>query len=72
MRPQNIAVTSTERCRSGAYSELSVTAMGIAPPSPMPVTKRSAASVVSELASTQLRQAAPNRPTLTSRIVLRP
>ena len=40
VKPQNITVTRNERLRSGQYSEVSVIAIGMAPPRPRPVTKR--------------------------------
>ena len=46
VKPQNINVTSDDRRRFGQYSDVSVMAVGMAPPSPRPVRKRSAISVV--------------------------
>ena len=39
-KPQNIALVSVARRRSGQYSLIKVTALGIAAPRPRPVTKR--------------------------------
>ncbi len=48
VKPQNIAVTISARCRRGQYSEVRVIALGIAPPRPRPVKKRSRARVSTE------------------------
>ncbi len=72
MKPQNIVVTRNERRLSGQYSEVSVIALGIAPPSPRPVMKRSAISSHNESDQADTRLATPKNSTLKTSTVLRP
>ena len=46
VNPQSINVTRNDLCFSGQYSEVSVIAFGMAPPSPSPVRNRSAIRIV--------------------------
>ena len=63
MKPQNISVTSDD-CRGvGQYSEVSVIAVGIAPPRPRPVTKRSQVSDVMPGLNADTTLAAPKHST---------
>ncbi|MDR8957441.1 hypothetical protein FEP76_05970 [Burkholderia multivorans] len=72
MKPQNIVVTSSERRRAGQYSDVSVIAFGIAPPSPSPVTKRHAISSVTPPALADAALATPKHATQASSSRLRP
>ncbi len=72
MKPQNIVVTSSERRRAGQYSDVSVIAFGIAPPSPSPVTKRHTISSVRLPALADAALAMPKHATHASSRRLRP
>ena len=72
MKPQNIVVTSSERRRDGQYSDVSVIAFGIAPPSPRPVTKRHAISSCRPPAPADAALAMPKHATHASSSRLRP
>src|SRR3712207_5455212 len=72
VKPQNIVVTRNDRLRSGQYSEVRVIAFGMAPPSPRPVTKRSAVSVSIDVAKAEARLATPKNRVEKTRTPLRP
>ncbi len=71
-KPQNIALVSVARSRSGQYSLISVTALGMAAPRPRPVSKRSAVSCSSDCANDEARQAMPKTSTAATSSILRP
>ncbi len=71
-KPQNIALVRVARRRSGQYSLISVTALGIAAPRPRPVRKRSVVSWPSEAENDEARQARPNTSTAATSNFLRP
>jgi hypothetical protein len=72
VKPQNISVTSDARRAAGAYSDANVMLVGIAPPRPRPVTKRSAISARRPPLSDAATLAAPNTAIDATRSVLRP
>src|SRR5213592_3510865 len=72
VNPQNIVVTRNERRGAGQYSEVSVTALGMAPPSPSPVRKRRNTSHQIDVACDDTRLATPKNSTQVSRTLLRP
>ncbi|MNH10280.1 hypothetical protein D3C79_697540 [compost metagenome] len=51
-KPQAARVTIRVRKRGGAYSDISAMALGIAPPMPIPQTKRASIRLLRELAKT--------------------
>jgi hypothetical protein len=71
-KPQNIALTITPRARAGEYSAIKVTALGIAAPSPSPVSRRSTVSEATDDANTEARLQTPKQATDTDNTVLRP
>jgi hypothetical protein len=72
VNPQNISVTRKERRPSGQYSEVRVTALGIAPPRPTPVMNRRTISTVMLGLKAESRLAAPKNTTEKMRIAFRP
>ncbi len=52
-------VMAVERTRSGKYSPVSATALGMAPPTPMPVRKRKAMSIPMPVELTVRKVSAP-------------
>ena len=72
VKPQNIIVTSDARRAAGQYSAESVRLVGIAPPSPTPVTNRSQVSVSRSLLSDDASVASPKTIIDATSIALRP
>ena len=72
MKPQNISVVRNDRRFSGQNSEVSVIALGIAPPRPMPVRKRRMVSSVIEVDQADARLAPPKKITVRTSAYLRP
>src|SRR3954453_7948234 len=72
VKPQNMRVTRNERLRSGLYSEVSVIAIGMAPPSPRPVRKRQTASISTFVAQAEAILARPKPKVEKIRTALRP
>ena len=72
VKPQNISVTSDARLDAGQYSEARVMVVGMAPPRPRPVTKRSQVSVQRSPLSDDARLASPNTTIEATSIALRP
>jgi hypothetical protein len=70
-KPQNMALVSTRRA-AGLYSLVSVTALGMAAPSPRPVRKRRMVSSCRLPAKAEPMHAAPMTSTDSSRILRRP
>ena len=71
-KPQNMPLVSVARRPSGQYSLIKVTALGIAAPSPRPVTKRHITSWVRLPENAEARQATPKMSTEPIRNALRP
>ena len=71
-KPQNIALVSIERFCLGQYSEVMVTALGMAAPRPRPVMKRQMVSGSSEAARAATRLATPMKMAATISTSLRP
>jgi hypothetical protein len=71
-KPQNMALVSVARRWSGQYSLIKVTALGIAAPSPRPVTKRSTVNSARVAENADHRHAAPNNITDAVNTPLRP
>ena len=67
-----MALVSVARRPSGQYSLIRVTALGMAAPSPRPVTKRHAVSWFRLLEKAEARQAAPMTSTEPTSTALRP
>ncbi len=67
-----MVMTSSERRFSGQYSAVSVIALGMAPPSPRPVRKRSTISMSSDVDQADTRLMRPKKKTLSSSTVRRP
>ncbi|GLC92566.1 hypothetical protein Tamer19_19740 [Cupriavidus sp. TA19] len=72
VKPQNMVVTRKERRLSGQNSEVSVIALGMAPPRPSPVRKRSSTSVHRSFDQAEARLAAPKNSTDSTSTPLRP
>src|SRR5450830_399035 len=72
VKPQNISVTRPERRGVGQYSEVSVIALGMAPPRPSPVKKRSTSNMFKSVENAESKLASPKKTTENSRIGLRP
>ena len=71
-KPQNMALVSVARRPSGQYSLISVTALGMAAPSPRPVMKRQTTRWVRSAEKAEARQATPMTSTEPTRTALRP
>ena len=65
VKPQNIMVTRPERRCCGQYSDVMVTEVGMAPPRPSPVKKRSTSSIVRSVDQADSRLAVPKKATET-------
>src|SRR5262245_40110714 len=72
VKPQNMEVTRNEGLSSGQYSEVRVIALGMAPPSPSPVKKRSTISWGSDEAKADTRHMAPKNNVVKTSTLLRP
>gem|GEM_PF-5329978 len=72
VKPQNIRVTRLARRAWGQYSLVSVIVVGIAPPRPRPVRKRSTSRLVMSVANADSSEVRPKKATDRIRIGLRP
>ncbi|MDT4826041.1 hypothetical protein FQZ97_593390 [compost metagenome] len=72
VKPQNMLVTISERRRCGQYSDVRVMALGMAPPRPRPVSRRSRASISTLGAKAASRLKPPKQATDSIRMRLRP
>ena len=59
-KPMNITMIMVARLRCGAYSHVSAIGLGMAPPSPRPVTKRQTRRLVVDSAVTVSSEVTPN------------
>ncbi len=71
-KPQNMALVSIDRFSLGQYSEVMVTALGMAAPRPRPVTKRQITSGSSDAEAAAIRLATPITTAATISTILRP